>query len=100
MRSCRVGLLALLATSGCGWLVGIHDPTIESRLDGLQVSVGALSPAFDPDEAAYTLDVGLGVESIRLTPEADPEAIIAIGGMTVAPGEASPPLPLALRDNA
>ncbi|MEL7719561.1 cadherin-like beta sandwich domain-containing protein [Citromicrobium bathyomarinum] len=69
--------------------------TGDARLSALSVSEGALSPAFDPGQASYTLAVGNAVERITLTPTAsDAGATITVNGAATASGGASAPVEL------
>nr|WP_248285320.1 cadherin-like beta sandwich domain-containing protein [Alteriqipengyuania abyssalis] len=67
----------------------------DARLSALSVSEGALSPAFDPRQASYTLAVGHAVERITLTPTAsDAGATITVNGAATVSGGASAPVEL------
>ncbi|KYF94352.1 hypothetical protein BE17_24785 [Sorangium cellulosum] len=68
----------------------------DSRLSGLSVSNGSLSPDFDPASALYVLSVAEHIASIRVTPTASaPGAAIEVNGRPVASGSASSPITLA-----
>ncbi|WP_437953693.1 cadherin-like beta sandwich domain-containing protein [Sorangium sp. So ce296] len=67
----------------------------DASLSGLAVSSGALSPAFDPGSKLYVVSVEDQIASIEVTPTASAEgATIAVNGIAVASGSASPPIPL------
>ncbi|MEL7730677.1 cadherin-like beta sandwich domain-containing protein, partial [Citromicrobium bathyomarinum] len=69
----------------------------DAALSALGVSEGALSPAFDPAQASYTVSVGHEVETIALTPSAsDAGATITVAGNAVASGSASAPVALSV----
>jgi hypothetical protein len=53
----------------------------DATLAGLEVTPGALSPPFDPDETAYEVTVPYAVTSIAVTPTAaDPDATVEVVG--------------------
>ena len=63
--------------------------TVSARLDGLEVSNGLLSPAFDPSVRNYTLNIGqLPLTGVRVTPYAE-GATIEINGQPVNSGTPS-----------
>ena len=69
-------------------------------LSALAVSVGSLTPAFDPATTAYTAAVGLFQTSATVTPTAaDPGASITVDGSALASGAASATLALATGPN-
>ncbi|WP_437508065.1 cadherin-like beta sandwich domain-containing protein [Sorangium sp. So ce1099] len=68
----------------------------DSRLSGLSVSNGELSPDFNPASALYVLSVAEHIASITVTPTASaPGATIEVNGTRVASGSASSPITLA-----
>ena len=70
-------------------------PPMGPSLRELLPSVAELSPAFNPDESFYALNVSSLVQSIHLTavPENDGD-VIRINNADVPPGQPSPPLML------
>jgi hypothetical protein len=67
----------------------------DATLSALSVSVGALSPAFDPGVMDYATSVASSVDSTTVTATAtDPGATITIGATAVA--SAAPSAPIAL----
>ena len=60
----------------------------DSSLRGLTVSKGELSPAFQADVTAYTVDIGTEAGSVDITPAANSEhAVVYVNGTRVLPGE-------------
>ena len=80
--------------------VTVTDP--EGRiadLSGLELSAGALTPAFSPTTARYRTEVEHAVASVTVTPTAGPgSAAIRVNGAPVAVG--APSQPIALRAGA
>ena len=71
-----------------------------ATLSGLDISTGALSPAFAIGTTSYTASVANGVSSLTLTPTATSSgASIRVNGVTVASGNASTALALAVGSN-
>jgi len=71
-----------------------------ATLSGLDISAGALSPAFAIGTTSYTASVANGVSSLTLTPTATSSgASIRVNGVTVASGNASTALALAVGSN-
>lgn len=97
-----VGLVATLGlAAGCGSSGGGGGgPSSDANLSALAVSVGSLTPAFDPATTAYTAAVGLFQTSATVTPTAaDPGASITVDGSALASGAASATLALATGPN-
>lgn len=70
-------------------------PEPSTRLAGLAVSAGALSPAFDPSTAMYVVSLAASVAVVTVTPTAEAAgATIQLNGSVLASGSASPPIPL------
>jgi hypothetical protein len=66
-----------------------------ARLQSLQVSAGALAPAFAPTVLEYAATVPGNVATVTITATAeDPEAVIRINGVVVAAGTSSAPIAL------
>lgn len=57
-----------------------------SKLRGLTLSEGTLSPEFDADILSYTANVDYGVSYIAIFPEADSGASVAVNGQSGAGG--------------
>ena len=86
--------------SGCGsskkstdgGLVNVYNINLAS----LEISAGALTPAFDQTVTGYSAEVANNIPSITATPEsADPKAAITVNGTAVASGSASSSIALA-----
>lgn len=88
------------------------DKAVEDRLDAalasgtisslsmLLVSVGTLSPAFDPAVLSYTVDEAADVSAVMLAPTStDPNAKISVAGTPVGSGSASDPIAVAPGSN-
>lgn len=81
-------------TAGTPW---VRSGSTDATLSSLAPSVGSLDPTFAPATTAYTLAVDSATDSIALTPNAaDADATITVGGQTVASGNASPAITLAV----
>jgi len=110
----RIGFLALLpglVLVGCGSGGGGGSdagadaaPPDPSRLAGLEVSAGELTPAFDPSVLSYTVAAPLGAEytTVTATAAVPGSATLALAGDTLsttalASGVASDPLSLTIR---
>lgn len=88
----RLLLAAVLAVvlTGCG----SND---DEGLEDLQVSAGALEPAFDADVFEYRVEVANDVASLTVTATADDEAAtVEVNGAPVDSGTASPPIALVI----
>lgn len=71
------------------------SPSADAALASLALSQGVLSPAFQPQVAAYAAGVPHAVTALSLTPvAADAGASITVNGTPVASGSATPPLAL------
>lgn len=72
----------------------------DATLSGLQVSGGALTPAFAPGTTTYSVAVPAGTGSTTVTPTAaDPAATITVQSVPVASGAPSAAVPLAVGQN-
>lgn len=80
----------------------VPEPNRDSTLAALELSAGALEPAFDPAITTYSVSLGLGPEALLLTPTAGvPDGVaITIGEVPVESGAASDPILLALGPNS
>jgi len=73
----------------------------EARLDGLSISAGKPSPAFNPDSLTYRDTVGLSVNSIRLSATLrDASASMKLKGKALVSGVASDTLTLSMGLNS
>ncbi len=64
-------------------------------LSALIVSPGTLDSPFDKDDQSYTVNVGSGVESMRVRPTlAGTTATVTVSGQAVTSGQLSAPIPL------
>lgn len=71
----------------------------DAELNDLQVSDGALFPAFDASVTAYSVAVPNTTDTLTVTPTANhPNATIEVAGVNVASGDASDPIPLVVGD--
>jgi uncharacterized delta-60 repeat protein len=71
-----------------------------TTLSSLHLSDGSLSPNFNPYTISYEASVPSSTSSITVTPAAlDSLASVTVNGATVASGEASNPIPLAVGNN-
>jgi hypothetical protein len=65
-------------------------PSTDSNLSALTVTPGALAPAFAAGTTAYRVNVGADVAEVTVSAtKADPNAVMAIGSLTVPAGTAS-----------
>ncbi|MBX3464369.1 MAG: cadherin-like beta sandwich domain-containing protein [Planctomycetes bacterium] len=96
--SCIPATIGVVAGSGGGG--GADAPPEPPVLTGLELSLGTLSPAFDPRVTSYTAAVGFLTSQVRVTARADAGATIAVQGAAVPSGTPSPPLDLAEAANA
>ena len=73
----------------------------DSTLSALDVSAGTLNPAFASGTDAYAVSLDTGVTSIRITPTVTDtgKATVTVNGDTVASGEASEVIALAVGNN-
>ncbi|WP_127586847.1 cadherin-like beta sandwich domain-containing protein [Paenibacillus koleovorans] len=69
-------------------------------LQSLGTSEGMLTPIFDPQTFAYTIEVDSGTASVQLTARVDGMATLAIDGRAVVSGQPSRPISLRSGDNA
>ncbi|MBB6635764.1 cadherin-like beta sandwich domain-containing protein [Cohnella thailandensis] len=77
-----------------------YVPSSDATLSGLSVSEGTLTPGFDGEVAAYSVDVASDVESLTVTPTAtDSKAMIIVGEEEVDSGTASGAIDLAVGAN-
>ncbi len=73
----------------------------DANLLDLEVSNGALSPAFDPATLLYTDNVPSGTTSVSVAPLADdPDAAVLVNGVPVAPGQPSNLIPVSTGPNS
>ena len=71
---------AFATLGGCAGLIGI-DETHELTVEQLEVTPGALVPAFDPAVTDYTLDVPYATAALQVTAvSSSPTATLAIDG--------------------
>lgn len=83
-----------------------EDAVPDAGIDGaalaaLETSEGQLVPAFDPGVAEYTLVLGIGSETLVVTPTAAPSsATIEVAGEVVESGMPALPIALNLGDNS
>ncbi len=76
------------------------DEIASNNLSALSLSMGSLTPAFDPATLAYTASVSNSVTSIMVTPTVlDSNATVTVNGTPVASGMSSGSIPLAVGDN-
>ncbi|WHZ28439.1 MAG: hypothetical protein OJF51_003237 [Nitrospira sp.] len=62
-------------------------PSSNNNLSALSVTPGTLSPRFAADTLSYTVNVATGVETVTVSAtKADPNAVMAIGSVTVPAG--------------
>lgn len=74
--------------------------TAAATLSGLAADAGSLNPPFQAATSEYSLTVAPNVASIRFTPAlTTPGATVTVGGVAVAPGAPSAPLPLVADNN-
>ena len=74
------------------------EPNNNANLSNLELSSGALSPAFNKEQTSYSATVK--VTSITVTPTVeDPGATVTVNGVPVTSGHESVPLPLILGSN-
>ena len=106
MRHLTIVLCATLAagaltgcdTRGTGTIAGVVRPI--SGLSALTLSVGSLTPSFNPNTTAYTASVPNATTSITMTPTAATSgSTILVNGNDVASGATSPPLLLSVGAN-
>ncbi len=73
----------------------------DTRLSGLVVSSGSLSPVFSASRFSYAVSVGYRTRAFRVTPIArDASAALRVAGTTVVSGAESQMVDLAVGDNA
>lgn len=76
-----------------------YDPT-ESKVSQLSLSVGTLTPTFDPAITSYTLALPYSDSSVQLTNTlANPYAVMTVNGNTVTSGSASSAIALSAGAN-
>lgn len=89
------GRKVLSADPGNNHSVAIFAVPADSKLSGLAVSSGGITPAFAPAQTHYSLSVAALVPSISVTPTVrEPSSVVAVAGVTVPSGSASPLVPL------
>jgi len=81
----NVGLAPSCAACPVGYL-GAGDTGCIPALLALVPSAGALSPAFEVNTTAYTINAGLLTQAIMLSATAPAAATVAINGETLSPG--------------
>jgi len=75
-------------------------PSSNASLASLSLSIGTLSPTFDPGTNSYTATVTNGTGSLTVTPTTgDATATVTVNGTPVTSGSASANLPLAIGSN-
>ncbi|MEX5281198.1 MAG: cadherin-like beta sandwich domain-containing protein [Nitrospiraceae bacterium] len=93
----------LLVTALTGCIPSSDAPPGPNRaadLANLELSEGALSPAFGPDELNYTVSVGSNTASITITPTlADARATVKINNQSATSGQPFGPINLELGTN-
>ncbi|MEX5213344.1 MAG: cadherin-like beta sandwich domain-containing protein [Nitrospiraceae bacterium] len=94
-------ILLVAALTGC---IPSDDappgPNRAADLANLELSEGALSPAFGPDELNYTVSVGSNISSITITPTvADARATVKVNNTPAQSGQPFGPVNLALGTN-
>lgn len=91
-----IAILAVLLLTGCPG-VG-QDPKTEplpaassdAALTSLTITAGAVNHVFTTIETSYSITVGFSVDSITVTPVfSDANAVLTIGGMSIATGSTS-----------
>ncbi|HET8759591.1 MAG TPA: cadherin-like beta sandwich domain-containing protein [Nitrospiria bacterium] len=94
-------LLLALTLVACGGGGGASDSPPNADLAGLTLSIGSLSPAFDPAATDYTATTGFLSPSVNVTPTAASSgATITVNGVATPSGVSSAPITLAEGDNA
>ena len=79
----------------------VTAPSNNATVSNLTLSNGTLSPSFSSGATSYSASVPNSVSSVTVTPTAaDANATVTVNGGSVASGTASPPIPLAVGDNA
>lgn len=94
-------ILLVAALTGC---IPSDDappgPNRAADLANLELSEGALSPAFGPDELNYTVSVGSNISSITITPTvADARATVKVNNTPAQSGQPFGPVNLVLGTN-
>jgi hypothetical protein len=100
----RGGACFILLVSALAGCIPSSDapagPNRAADLANLELSEGALSPAFGPDELNYTVSVGSNIDSITITPTvADARATVKINNSPAQSGQPFGPINLALGTN-
>jgi hypothetical protein len=95
-----LSLSVALLLFGCGGSgAGGGDPSTNANLTQLRLSVGSLSPAFDPATTDYSLAIGNLARSLAVTATAaDAGATVTVNDATVLSGAPSAPISLAEGD--
>ena len=94
-------ILLVVALTGC---IPSSDapagPNRAADLANLEVSAGALSPAFGPDELNYTVSVGSTTDTVTIIPTvADARATVKVNNQSATAGQPFGPIPLVLGTN-
>ncbi|HEY4182875.1 MAG TPA: FG-GAP-like repeat-containing protein [Kofleriaceae bacterium] len=75
----RAAFILALGATGCAQIIGFDDPG-ELRLDNLEVSTGALVPAFDPAVTSYSIALPYVGPALTVTPSADASVELTVDG--------------------
>lgn len=108
LKKTNLFILSIIITSitGCGsYFSGDNDsaPAADNNayLLDLSVSEGTISPAFDREITAYTVDLANSISSIIITPSAEAEsASITVNGESVTSGAEYGPVSLDVGANS
>ncbi|PYI56511.1 Ig-like domain-containing protein [Paenibacillus flagellatus] len=96
----RVEVVAQDAATRKAYTITIVKPSAESRLSGLGLNAGTLTPAFSGDTTSYAASVPNDVSQLTVTATAlAPGAAIRINGMPVTGGTPSHPIALTVGPN-
>ncbi|MDP3850418.1 MAG: cadherin-like beta sandwich domain-containing protein [Luteolibacter sp.] len=99
--------ISLYANDGSGHFgqsnifdVLLTPPSTNANLAGLSLSAGTLTPVFNGGTTSYTASVSNATSAITLTPTTEEShATVTVNGTTVASGNASAPINLAVGGN-
>lgn len=99
-QSCVVAKDAGLIASADVTDVVVSCDVDDARLVDLELSQGALTPAFSPETSLYWADLGLLLPTLTVTPTAvQKNATITVNGQNVVSGSVSQSIPLSLGSN-
>ncbi|MGV6859333.1 MAG: cadherin-like beta sandwich domain-containing protein [bacterium] len=90
-------IMAILALAGC---VSNSDSAGSPKLKAIDLSAGALEPAFAPDTTSYVVHLDQGIDKIQVAPiQSHYLASTTIEGTRIANGQYSAPIALSLGNN-